>query len=232
MKFSKPLGAVALVSALYGTTASSAVIGTLEFTNPTGTVGANDTIDVYVTLTLESFSDDLTFYPYDAFPNGVNPDDLPTEAWDWDSEDYVPFDSYDYIGAYVSRGCTDTFTVGCSDAGSQYSYSTDNDWFDFEGTLSAGDSLTLKLFELTPVAGGAAPGTYELFNAGFGLTVYGQDADGNPLDETLYAFDTNCAGASCTFTRDVSAVPLPAAAWLFGSAMLGLVGLSRRRSGS
>ncbi|MCX2982945.1 VPLPA-CTERM sorting domain-containing protein [Halieaceae bacterium IMCC14734] len=32
-----------------------------------------------------------------------------------------------------------------------------------------------------------------------------------------------------TITTDVAAVPLPAAAWLFGSALMGLVGMSRRR---
>jgi hypothetical protein len=33
-------------------------------------------------------------------------------------------------------------------------------------------------------------------------------------------------------TADVSAVPVPAAAWLFGSGLLGLVGVARRKSRS
>lgn len=38
--------------------------------------------------------------------------------------------------------------------------------------------------------------------------------------------DPSCSGA---FVRTVSAVPVPAAAWLFGSGLIGLVGLARRR---
>jgi hypothetical protein len=32
-----------------------------------------------------------------------------------------------------------------------------------------------------------------------------------------------------TFAANASAVPLPAAVWLFGSGLMGLVGVSRRR---
>jgi hypothetical protein len=41
-----------------------------------------------------------------------------------------------------------------------------------------------------------------------------------------YPLTDNAGGISL----DVTAVPLPAAAWLFGSALLGFVGLSRRRA--
>ena len=58
------------------------------------------------------------------------------------------------------------------------------------------------------------------------------------ISGTLYSFDTS-TGVS-TYAGDtsfgyqsglanISPVPLPAAAWLFGSALLGLIGYSRRK---
>lgn len=38
-------------------------------------------------------------------------------------------------------------------------------------------------------------------------------------------------GANLVMVTDVSAVPVPAAAWLFGSGLVGLVGVARRRTG-
>ena len=42
-------------------------------------------------------------------------------------------------------------------------------------------------------------------------------------------FKTNTFYAWAVFTGDVSAVPVPAAVWLFGSGLLALVGVARRR---
>ena len=39
----------------------------------------------------------------------------------------------------------------------------------------------------------------------------------------------NLGGMSLDVSADVSAVPIPAAAWLFGTALIGFVGMSRRR---
>jgi hypothetical protein len=38
---------------------------------------------------------------------------------------------------------------------------------------------------------------------------------------------SNVSGSACTF--DTSAVPVPAAVWLFGSGLIGLVGIARRK---
>ncbi|MBK7522275.1 MAG: VPLPA-CTERM sorting domain-containing protein [Gammaproteobacteria bacterium] len=53
---------------------------------------------------------------------------------------------------------------------------------------------------------------------------FGLDGNDNPIQADFYEFSTNCSRVndSCAFTRTVSAVPLPAAAWLFGSALAGL----------
>lgn len=60
-----------------------------------------------------------------------------------------------------------------------------------------------------------------LGSLGFNTTVYGIDQSGdkiwafNPVDNTIHLYST------------VSPVPLPAAAWLMGSGLLGLLGMSR-----
>jgi hypothetical protein len=219
-----------MVGLLQSAAAYSAVIGSLVFVTPTGTVGATDTIDINVRLTLDASSDPLTYNPYDSYPNGVNDNDIPLEGHD-DFGNPVVFAEYSYIGQFTGRSCNDTFTVGCSGAGSQYSYSvpTTNSWFDFDGTINAGESMDFTLYTLTPVAGGAAPGTYDLFTGYLGLEIIGEDEFGSELRADIYSFSTNCSDANCTFSRTVSAVPLPAAAWLFGSAMIGLFGIARRK---
>ncbi len=47
---------------------------------------------------------------------------------------------------------------------------------------------------------------------------------------TLYVGGTNDASLGGFYDINVSTVPIPAAAWLFGSALLGLVGVARRKS--
>jgi len=231
MSLRKSIGAAALcAAALYSTSAASAVIGTLVYDDPTGTAFTTDSIDVWVTLTLDPSSDSLTFDRTDPFPSGIDPADIPTEAWDWNTSSYVPFETYDFIGPTTIRYCDDTFTVGCRNPGSQYTYTTGSDWPNFSGTINPGESVSFKLFELDPVGGSAAPGTYQLFTAGIGLSVYGEDPDGNQIDADIYQFFTDCPDTNCVFTREVSAVPIPAAAWLFGSALFGLAGIARRRA--
>lgn len=234
MKILKTFGVVALAAGmLQSATAYSTVVGTLVFTDPTGTVNADDTIEVRVRLTLDGSSDALTYNASDSYPSGVNPADIPLDGYNFDLMEDVPFDTYDYVSQFFGRSCDDTFTVGCSSPGSQYSYSASglsNSWFDFSGTINPGESLEFNLYKLTPVAGVATPGTYELFTANLGLLVYGTDLDGNEMNADIYRFATNCPDANCTFTRTVSAVPVPAAVWLFGSALLGLGALKRRKA--
>ena len=56
------------------------------------------------------------------------------------------------------------------------------------------------------------------------------DAQLTGIDQTVYAGTWSLdAGGTLTY-GGVSAVPVPAAVWLFGSAMLGLVGVARRRT--
>ncbi len=226
------LGCVATAALLQGTAAQASVIGTLSFIEPTGTVTADESINVWVRLTLDPNSDPFVYNAFDPFPNGIDPADLPVEGRDRVTGDIVPFDTYSFISPFIGRGCDDTFTVGCADPGSQYEYesASSNSWFDFSGTIDAGQSMDFMLYTLTPVNGTAAPGTYELFTASLGLLVFGQDADGNELLADVLRISTDCAGPECTFSRTVAPVPIPAAAWLLVSGLLGVFGAAGRRA--
>jgi len=84
--------------------------------------------------------------------------------------------------------------------------------------------LTMALFAgVLPYSNGA--GTSDFLNTAklTGITVY--DSLGQPL--TTFSITS---GSGTTYTANgVSAVPVPAAAWLFGSGLLGLIGVARRR---
>lgn len=83
--------------------------------------------------------------------------------------------------------------------------------------FEAGDTYSLDdgaLIDFAPVfwtAAGVAPGKYS-------------------AEFRLIDLASNGAGDSGRFYIDVAAVPLPAAVWLLGSALLGLVGIGRRRA--
>ncbi len=46
---------------------------------------------------------------------------------------------------------------------------------------------------------------------------------------TAFSFGINGTGVTANATTSVSAVPIPAAVWLFGSGLIGLIGLARRK---
>lgn len=55
------------------------------------------------------------------------------------------------------------------------------------------------------------------------------DGFGDPLNQLLGTATLNLAGGSISLVSATPAVPVPAAAWLMGSALLGLGGIARRR---
>jgi hypothetical protein len=68
-----------------------------------------------------------------------------------------------------------------------------------------------------------------LFSAIAPVLVNYYDPDG--LAEYIFSFDAQAFIGADTFTvnADLSPVPVPAAAWLFGSALLGLAGVKRKK---
>lgn len=230
--FKRTLSRFSIIStlAVFALPAQAAIIGNLVFTEPTGTVSPNEVIDVYVTLSLDSGSDPISYNSSEPL-GGIDPDTLPTT----DQYTGEAFASYDHISHYSTRSCSDTFTQSCSDPGSAYTWGAAfgaNSWFNWEGTLQAGESIDFHLYTLTPNGGGAPLGLYEAYIVGLGLTVVGTDVNGDHAEADLFGFLTDCADAACTFSREViSPVPIPAAGWLFVSAIaaLGLFGHPHRK---
>jgi hypothetical protein len=111
---------------------------------------------------------------------------------------------------------------------------TEYDAFDVDGTLSLGGTLEVALFDLggglfAPQAGD----TFDLFTAdilqgSFGTLSYAALLDPNLSWQLSYL--TDAIGSTDIVRLSVQAVPIPAAVWLFGSGLLGLVGIARRKS--
>lgn len=106
------------------------------------------------------------------------------------------------------------------------------------GGLRAFDSIYLcgSTLGSSGLYGGGGSGTVSLFDtvafdvvAGERFAVYGS-LSAFSIDGSANAFDT----LTMSFTDDthisaVSAIPVPAAVWLFGSGLIGLIGIARRR---
>ena len=116
--------------------------------------------------------------------------------------------------------------------------------FDYRGVQADGGVIFAELFsELSGggvsktelITGGPLFGAGETWNTFTTTTTLGPDVSGG----VTLLLKSGCGGAaSCvsdayfdnvSMTVDVAAVPVPAAAWLFGSALLGLGGLARKK---
>ncbi|MDY0006795.1 MAG: VPLPA-CTERM sorting domain-containing protein [Spongiibacteraceae bacterium] len=228
------LGAVLLICSPI---VSAAVIPTVTFTTPNGTVGPTDTIEVWVTLTLDPTSDPLTFDANSPDPlKGLPSSMVPTEGLPWDVFDavtFAPFASYTKTVPAFYTNCS-------SSVGNNYCVSHDQQdapyyrnafnhdpitWFNTQTlNLAPGEpGLDILLYQLTPTNGVTAPGHYALDSLMIGFVVFGLDEHGT---EIFALIDFRCD--TCSFVRTVSEVPVPAAVWLFGSALLGLAGSAKR----
>lgn len=205
----------------------AAVLSTLSFTTPADTVTPTDSIDVWVTLSLDPSSEALTFdwfAPYGGLPASMIPAGI--------------FASYSHMNMYSNAHCADStpngnFFNGCGPG--EYSYTpapsgSAGSWFAIENpfVMNPGESRDFLFGTFAPANGAVTPGDYTIYDVEIGFTIIGSDIDGNYAywDASL---GRTCASktADCAFTRTVAVVPLPAALWLLGFGLIGLSGAVR-----
>jgi predicted extracellular nuclease len=139
----------------------------------------------------------------------------------------------------------DGFFVICSDttavANCNYSFTTSDSW------LQNGSPDAVGLYESDSLIDSLSyEGALLVFTEGSVLTLSDNNVDIVSLSRISNGFDSNdnaadfqlgcitpgssnIAGTGNCSTTAVSAVPVPAAAWLFGSGIIGLVGMARRK---
>jgi len=80
------------------------------------------------------------------------------------------------------------------------------------------------------ISGGIGSGTFALIlSSGSVFEFYNPNAGGDSDVSNNYQFYINELSATAT-GRGISEVPVPAAVWLFGSGLIGLVGVARRKA--
>lgn len=198
----------------------AAVIATLTFDTPSGTVASNTPIDVFVTLTLDAASDAITTDASGMVTSGLTSAAIIAAGGD----------PNDIVRTLVNVGfqCGGTFTTTCTD-GPPYDFTFDSAGFigPVNLNLQPGSVSSFRFGTFSPTGGNAPAGTYSFYNAivGFGFI--------NAADQSFYApFANTCSGQNpdCAFTRsvfDASAVPEPAS-WAMMLAGFGLVGFAMR----
>jgi len=228
--------AAAIAFCISAAPASADVLATLEFTQPTGTVGPNDPVEVWVKLTLDPDSDPVVF---DA-GNGVQLNDslLPATGWYYDEQNQfhsADFVSYDATNTWTMDGyrCGGNFLNLCSGNQSyqfEWNPHTNKPWFGgrLSLDLKPGDSMTYLFGTFVPRAGGADPGTYSFTSALAGFMIYGWSADSRYIQAFVTLAET-CPGNSCSFTREVLAVPEPGTYVMMSAGTMLLAWVARRR---
>ena len=241
------LGLTLAINLLLVGSVHAAVIANLSFITPSDTVSPTDPIDVWVRLSLDSLSDPFTYdssiSPTAGLPTSLIP--IESDIYDpvTDTLKTVPFDVYTGVGFSVGYGYQDNSFINSATGSAEYTYAT-NHYFpdtsiylsDATFTLNAGESIDILHGTFTPkFDDNAAPDVYTFYNASYSLFFTGLSAEGESITAfTRLAETCPTNESSCAFTRTVSdvpisAVPVPAAVWLFGSGLLGLIGLARRK---
>jgi hypothetical protein len=113
-----------------------------------------------------------------------------------------------------------TYTAG----GQTYAFSAGTAGGNVWGASTGGNGGSTNLYAQLPDQSGIGLGT--------SVSLYGATGNGNTGNVQSYILGTNLT-LSSTGTLTVgstSPVPLPAAVWLFGSGLLGLIGVGRRRA--
>jgi hypothetical protein len=195
----------------------AAITGSFVFDEPTGVVLNTDAIDIWVTLTLDEDSDPLVF-DKNAELYGFDESALPEYG---DCRE-VPFATYGGVGPNTGVLYNEFYLTG-------YTYTLESLETTWLGgidnlSLSAGDSVSILWGILVPNET-LESGTlyFDVSTVMMGFLVWGYDAEGITIcpTEVCQFYNEN------TFTRTVSAVPIPGAVWLLGSCLLGATGFRR-----
>jgi hypothetical protein len=97
------------------------------------------------------------------------------------------------------------------------------------GAIPASDGIKKGAYPIGPAPMATTSFDTEYHNGG--VLISGDDGiGGSPMDNGPFSgFSANFDMTSMTLDSVVPAIPVPAAVWLFGSGLLGLVGVARRR---
>lgn len=212
---------------------------TLTFIQGTGTVSATDSIEVWLRLTID---DTLTLDSSLGAPFGLDPADVPTEAYSTVTETFVPFASYTRVITNTAFGCGSNFVANgadtCGGGAYAFDFHTDNsdpakpsfNWLETLNLAAGSYDYLFGTFKPTaPVAGT----TYSFSSAYFTLNFDGYDADGAPLSHS-YDLAATCASGEdgCEFTRTViGAVPEPSTYAMLFAGLAGIAAMASRRRG-
>jgi PEP-CTERM motif len=217
------------------TPSQAAVIASLTFNTPTGTVASNAVIDMYLTLTLDAQSDPLT----------TDATGRPTSGFDYAGyQGMIDLnDPNTRVFFNESFGCSGTFVEGCGGGSSAYEWNFNFNQPNFIGpvnfNLQPGQSFSWLFGSFTPVGGNAPAGLYTFYNASTLVQIYNPQDPNDPNDDQreFYNFAQTCPTqeASCAFTRNVfavnNAVPEPGT-WGMMILGFGVVGSAMRRRGA
>lgn len=207
------LSATALcAAALFSAPAEAAVIASLTFDAPTGTVFSNQNIDIYLTLHLAANSDAIKTDAFTAVTSGLTEQDIIDAGAD-------PM-TVVRLNTNNSFECSGTFVVGCGGGASAYNFDFNFTAPSFVGAanldLEPGSNTSFFFGTFNPVGGNSAPGFYTFYNAAFIFQISNPNPNFDPNDPNSQmnlvrevAIAHTCSGqdSACAFTREVLAAP-------------------------
>ena len=154
-----------------------------------------------------------------------------------DADTYADLTDYS-SSTFVSSGASNTFSVYLESVGStsynQFTYSADWTFTAYNGTLTA-QNITCNSLDSAFFCDSNALGGLQNENQLVFVDVLDTATQSPLFGATTSAFDLSWNGQRGSVTWDwqltfsPQPVPVPAAAWLFGSALVGLAGLKRKQ---
>lgn len=206
--------------------AAAKATGKVVYTQPTGTAGSTDSIDVNIAVSLDPGSSAIMTDASGNLISGVDNADLVAAGIDPAQIDHSDIN--------VFFECSGTFTTACSGPPYNFTFAFPPSGLPFSDNLDLEPGSTTNFLFVTfmPSAGPVPYGTYTFYNMGIFAQYW--DASNNHLGD-VHFFDTcDAHDATCDFTRTVDhgpiagSVPEPAA-WTMMMLGFGGLGAALRR---